>query len=212
MAVTFPTTLVFRTQICRHLDQLIQQQEQFRQELQQVRSLVDQPAPPSEYNYVGYIHILFSLANTQRLLCPDTALSIFIKNSKCARPSYFIVRNIQRHRAHLQLPYITENEVKKNLERYTNENYVQMALSIGGVPSQVRPFSVLEAIGYSGIKETELAIIIGYEMGAAGYCVHPDFARTEEQLFRLGMGWISVTIEARLRHLLAGDSPTPVQN
>ncbi|RYC82104.1 hypothetical protein BFJ63_vAg15004 [Fusarium oxysporum f. sp. narcissi] len=186
------------------------------QELQQIRSQVDQIAPPSEYKYAGYIHILFSLANIQRLLSPNTSLSAFIKNSRYTRPLNFIVKNIQRQRVHLRLPYKTWDEIIKNPEGCTNENYVQygknnMILSIGGVPSQADPFSVLlqkwkeqgskgqdhEAIGYSSIKEPELAIIIGYEMGAAGCCVHPDFARTEEQLLRLGKGWIEGTCDVQ---------------
>ncbi|KAL7757090.1 hypothetical protein ACKLNR_014083 [Fusarium oxysporum f. sp. zingiberi] len=212
MTVTFPAALMLRTQV----QLLIQLQEQFGQELQQIRSLVDQIVPPPEYKYAGYIHILFSLANIQRLLSPDTSLSTFIKNSRCTDPLKFIVINIQRQRAHLRLPYKTWDEIINNTEGCTNENYVHyvknnMILSIGGVPSQADPLSVLlqkwkeqgskgqdhEVIDYSSIKEPELAIIIGYEMGAAGCCAHPAFARPEEQLLRLGTGWIEGTCDVQ---------------
>ncbi|KAF5969170.1 hypothetical protein FCOIX_11021 [Fusarium coicis] len=188
---------------------LVQQQQQ-QVELQQICSHNFQIAPWSGFN-----HILFSLANIGRLLIPNTSLSTFIEKSK-RHPLEFIVKTIQRQRVHLRLPHKSQDEIIKDPEGYTNENYVQygkvnVEKSIAGVPSQAYRFSVLlekwkeqgpkgqdhEAIGYSDIKETELAIIIGYTMGAEGYCVHPGFARTEEQLFRLCTGWIEGTCDVQ---------------
>ncbi|KAF6528239.1 hypothetical protein HZS61_008541 [Fusarium oxysporum f. sp. conglutinans] len=184
-------------QLCDQLEQQQQQQQHVEQELS------------------GFSHILFSLANIGRLLIPNTSLSAFIENSK-TDPLKFIITNIRRQRVHLQLPYKREDEIEEDPEGYTKQNYIQygkykMALSIGGVPSQAHSFSVLlekwkeqgskgqdhEAIDYSSIKEPELAIIIGYEMAAAGYCAHPGFARTEEQLLRLGTGWIEGTCDVQ---------------